>query len=198
MVDVLFENYNVNDGTDTHVQIYGNIWRGQTFTLGTVSTNGNHIITSIKLYISKTGLNPGIITVSIRETDGTGLPIGIDLSTGTTNGDTLPDFPVAEWREIIMTPYVLVASQKYAIIVRCLTGDAVNSVNWVTNSNPLYAGGEIITSMDNDITWTVNPAADRLFEEYGIAIKTISEKYCDYWDVMFKYKTEAFNKRLKQ
>jgi len=78
----LYEYYNTGDDSSTNV--YNITWYAQTFTPSVA-----HTITSVKLLLYRTG-SPGTVTVSIRATDGSGHPIGSDLCSGTTNGDTLP------------------------------------------------------------------------------------------------------------
>ncbi|GAI02948.1 unnamed protein product, partial [marine sediment metagenome] len=74
-----------------------------------------HKITSVKLKLARTG-SPGILTVSIRATNGEGHPTGGDLCSGTTNGNTLPVYPSTEWREITLgAGYNLASDTKYAI-----------------------------------------------------------------------------------
>ena len=79
----IYEYYSTGD--DAAASIYGNTWDTQTFTPSVA-----HTITSVKLKLYKTGTGPGTITVGIRATDGSGLPTGSDLCSGTTDGNTLP------------------------------------------------------------------------------------------------------------
>ena len=86
----LYENYNTGD--DNGSLIYSTVWNAQTFTPAS-----SHTILKVNLKLIKVG-NPGTITVSIRATDA-GKPTGVDLCSGTTNGNTL-SLSTSEWRLI--------------------------------------------------------------------------------------------------
>jgi len=164
----LYERYNTGD--NTFWLIGGIKWGGQTFTIGNTSTNEDHVITSVKLLLSR-GTNPGIITVSIRAT-ADGKPTGNDLAVGTTNGNTLPTPPLYEWREISLSPHhTLLADTQYAIIARCLDGGGADVVYWrLDSSSPTYTGGTYIRSEDDNSTWDIHAGYDSMFEEYGTVV----------------------------
>jgi hypothetical protein len=147
--------------------VQGVNWVSQTFTVGTTGTNVNHYITSVKLLMGRND-NPGTINVSIKTVNATGCPTGINLTYGTTNGDTLPVYPAGEWREIVFnTQYLLASSTKYAIVVRAPSGSGTKRVEWFyTNANP-YAGGNLAISENTGITWTKYTLNDCAFQEYG-------------------------------
>ena len=152
----LFEKHNTGDNTDSW--LYGATWAGQTFT-PTIS----HKITSVKLKLYRV-TTPGIVTVSIRATDGSGLPTGSDLISGTTDGDTLTTNTAGEWREVTLgAGYDLVAGTKYAIVIRSVT----QTLAWRLE-DPLgnYAGGNSLDSSDSGVSWT-NLNDDFMFEEWG-------------------------------
>ncbi|GAH98076.1 unnamed protein product, partial [marine sediment metagenome] len=156
-----YEYYNTGDvGGDGCWDIK---WVAQTFTPSIA-----HKITSVKLKLSKWG-SPGIITVSIRATNGSGHPNGADLCSGTTNGNTLPTGEPSEWREITLgAGYDLSADTKYAIVVRALTGDGANFPIWrVDNAAPTYTGGCWERSVNSGGTWISNAGIDFMFEEWG-------------------------------
>lgn len=163
----LYERYNTGDTTGTG--IYSTDWEAQTFTIGNTGPNEDHNITSVKLLLSRTG-NPGTVIVSIRDTDGDGKPTGDDLTSGTTNGNTLPVHPNKEWREITLTPYPLSASTKYAIVVRAPDGNYNNDIAWrIDDDDPTYEGGSEAYSSNSGDTWVLDESLDFIFEEYGIA-----------------------------
>jgi len=154
---------------NTFDSIRGNLWKAQTFTPST-----SHLITSVKIKARRYG-SPGIITVSIRATLG-GHPSGPDLCpAGTTDGDTLTDASPGEWREITLgAGTILTAGIKYAIVVRALTGDGSNNLQWrLDSTNPAYTGGCKEYSSDAGVTWHSYdgvehiPSSDELFEEWG-------------------------------
>ena len=152
-------------------QVYiGENWVGQTFTVGNVGTDVDHIVTSVKitLFLRNSGETPGNVTVSIRAT-ASDLPTGSDLASGTTNGSTLTDDTDGEVREITFsTGALLRASTKYAIIVRLATPNADNKVAWKRLSlggGTNYGGGNTVTSDDGNTWNTATP--DQNFEEWG-------------------------------
>lgn len=154
----LYEYYIVGDSTQGGIA--GVNWEGQTFT-----PSEAHTITSVKLKLFRDGL-PGTITVSIRATSG-GLPTGADLASGTTDGDTLTG--AAEWREITLGAGTeLLASTKYAIVVRALSGVPwTDYVQWRTDATGTYTGGNRINSVTSGVSWTTIAAYDYMFEEWG-------------------------------
>lgn len=166
MSDTLYEYYTTGD--DDATIIYGVNWNAQTFTIGTVGTDENHNITSVKLLLYRVG-SPGTLTIAITAVDGDGKPTGADLTSGTTNGDTLTDVFTGDWREITLTPYELQASTQYAIIVKALSGDGSNYLRWRRDvSSPTYAGGTHAYTDDSGSSWNVVATQDCLFEEYGL------------------------------
>ena len=165
MSDTLYERYNT--GHDNYDYIYGAKWRAQTFTVGNTGANENHNITSVKLLLYRVE-SPGTVTVGIRAVDDDGKPTGSDLTSGTTNGNTLPTGSPYEWREITLTSYTLQASTKYAIVFRVPNGDSSNSCVWRRDaSSPTYTGGSKCYSLNSGSTWTTDTFNDFMFEEYG-------------------------------
>ena len=160
----LYEYYNAGD--DTAWNVFAGTWRAQTFTPATA-----HKITSVKIRIYRQG-SPGNITVSIRETDGSGHPTGGDLGdTGTTNGDTLTASSAGEWREITLGNYNLDASTKYAIVVRVLGGDGSNRIYWrIDETSPSYTDGNFESSTNSGSSWSTNSGYDCMFEDWGEVI----------------------------
>ena len=171
----LFESYAGSDDTTTNIN--GVNWFTMTFT-----PSASHTITSVFITFYKEG-SPGTITVSIRATDGAGKPTGSDLASGTTNGNTLPNDPSREKREITLgagTP--LSASTKYAVVVRALSGDSLNQVHpSLDNTSPSYAGGSFGTSADSGATWTMNTGIDVNFEEWGELSGQFMSLNKNYW-----------------
>jgi hypothetical protein len=158
----IYESYNAGDDGDS--SIYGSTWRAQTFTPSVA-----HTITSVKLMLWRTGSGPGTITVGIRATDGSGLPTGSDLCSGTIDGNTLTISSAGAWYEITFASgYDLSAGTQYAIVARAPGGDAGNRGYWRRDaSSATYSGGNLLQSANSGSTWT--PLADRdfMFEEWG-------------------------------
>jgi len=167
----LFEHY--NEGEEIGSSVYGVNWKAQTFT-----PQATHKITSVKLLLSrKSGGNPGTIMVSIRATDEDGKPTGDDLCSGTTNGNTLPEYTEKEWREINFSSSVqLMANIKYAIVVRAPNSDGDNRLFWwIDYSSPTYEGGSYAQSSDSGVSWALDAGYDCMFEEWGNPVKTVSD-----------------------
>lgn len=162
-LDPLYENFTEPD--DGKGSFYGTEWRAQSFTVGAVG----HTITSVKLKLCRAD-SPGTITVSIRNTDGLGYPTGDDLTSGTTDGNTLPHcyVPPAEWREISLTEITLNPTTKYAIVARAPSVAYANRIEWSISSAGGYDGGNSMTSSSSgvDDTWS-GYTTDGLFEVWG-------------------------------
>ncbi|MBA7570878.1 hypothetical protein ES708_12634 [subsurface metagenome] len=173
----LFEHYIVDDNESAG--LYGIYWRAQTFTPSIA-----HKIASVRLKLLRYG-SPGTITVSIRATDENGHPTGGDLCSGTTNGNTLPTHPSAEWREITLgAGYDLDADTMYAIVVRALDSDDADYPAWRRDSGaPAYIGGCWEASNDSGNTWTGYKVIDGMFEEWGgpivVELAGVSSGVCD-------------------
>ena len=162
----LYEHYNTGDDTISSGPC-GVVWYAQTFT-----TESPHAVTSVKLKLRRVGL-PGTVTVSIRATDGVGHPTGTDLTSGTTDGDTLPLASPYEWREITLPPYSLTSSTKYAIVLRAPAGDTANYLGCCFDNAPGgYAGGNSEISSNSGSTWTTGDN-DFMFEVYGEALPEV-------------------------
>jgi hypothetical protein len=160
---VLFEYYNT--GYDIYPQLFGVTWRAQTFT-----TTSYHSITSVKLFLERVG-SPGTVTVSIRATDGNGHPTGGDLTSGTTDGNTLCQAAPC-WREIPLTEYALSPNTKYAIVVRISDGGTLKAIYWYADgSSPTYTGGNGEITYDYGASWTTW-AYDHMFEIWGNSLNT--------------------------
>ena len=162
-----YENY-MSGSFGTAFTVWGSRWRAQTFTpvIG-------HKITSVKLALGRKG-SPGIMTVSIRAVDANNRPTGPDLASGTINANTFLITPPASVRyeEITFDAGIdLSAGTMYAIVVRCLTGDAdINYARWeVDNGGTPYTGGEVELSSDSGATWTEYGAGDFdfFFQDWG-------------------------------
>ncbi|KKK59244.1 hypothetical protein LCGC14_3036340, partial [marine sediment metagenome] len=146
--------------------IRGDLWIAQTF-----SPPVSHVITSVEIKARRQGF-PGTITVSIKATDGNGQPTEADLASGTTDGDTfISDVgdPPGEWREISLGGGTsLTGGQKYAIVIRALTGDESNNLQWrLDSSSPTYTGGNREVSLNASTTWTTFSNHDLLFKVHG-------------------------------
>lgn len=149
---------------------YGDVWYGQSFTVGTVGSNEDHVITSVKLRLYRTG-SPGNINVHIRATS-SGLPTGETLCSGSFDGNSIiaQSFPgPGLWYEISLGDGALLsASTQYCILLEC-TGSEISAdrVNWLMQSPGTSNGGTSLSSNDDDVTWGTGPATDQTFRVYG-------------------------------
>ena len=153
-----FEYYSTGDNAETGA--YDANWWAQTFTPSIA-----HTVTSVKLKLYRLG-SPGTVIVSIKATS-EGKPTGSDLTSGTTNGDTLTDSSAGEWREITLSNYALSASTQYAIVIRALTGDIDNYVGLRYDTTGTYTGGNGALSVDSGSFWTTYSDFDFMFEDWG-------------------------------
>lgn len=144
-------------------------WTAQTFTVAET-----FVIQSVKLKLYRTASDPGIITVSIRNT-AANKPIGDDLIYGTTDGDTLTVDTDGEWRTITFnTQRELPIGTTFAIVIRCTGTDTTPyPVKWRVNVDSDYEGGRYNYSADSGVTWTLYhdtpDASDFMFECWGDA-----------------------------
>jgi len=155
----LFENFNTGDNAAGAIES-STIWRAQTFT-----AESSHAITSVKLKLYRDGA-PGTITASIRAT-AEGLPTGSDLTSGTTDGDTLTTDTAGEWREITLASLELTSGVVYSIVIGQSNATPLNRADWRHDSSaPPYAGGTGCRSTDSGASW-VSQSLDSMFEVWG-------------------------------
>lgn len=144
----------------------GATWYAQTFT-----AEQDHQVTFLKLYLCKYG-NPGTATVSIRATDSSGKPGGYDLASGTTNGNTLPQYGSGdEWRQFNLSQTLSLSNNtKYAIVVRAANGDASNRICWNASyggAGDKYSGGVMYESLNAGGSWNEELSWDGSFQIWG-------------------------------
>ena len=157
----LYEYYNTNN--DQSGDIYGVLWKAQTFTPATA-----HTITSVKLKLYRVG-SPGTITVGIRATS-SGKPTGNDLCSGTYDGNSITTNIAGAWYEITFgAGYNLSAGTVYAIVVRATSANGSTSyVEWrMDGSSSTYSGGQYYSSGDSGSTWDGTSSYDFMFEDWG-------------------------------
>lgn len=167
--DTLYEYCNASSAT-TNFDSYGNNQVGQTFTLGTVGSNTNHYITSVKLYTYRYGSIAGTSRVSIYNVNASGFPTGsplcyVDVASNSFTGS------VSNFEVTFSPPYALVqSSTKYFIRLNTTGGDATHLIRWKGKSGS-YSGGCISTSTNGGVSWTNYSSGgyDVNFFEYGIS-----------------------------
>ena len=159
---ILYEHYIIGD--TANLGRYAQFWAAQTF-----KPLQAHKITSVKFKLFRTGL-PGILDVSIKATDDDGHPTGIDLCSGTIDGDTLTtDFPGIYYEITLGAGYDLLVDTKYAIVIRALSGDSSNVFQIRYASPGTYPRGNLEISSDSGTSWTTGAAFDFMFEDWGQA-----------------------------
>lgn len=152
----LFEYYNTGDNDVNSV--VDPKWEAQTFT-----PQISHIIKKVKIKIYRLGL-PGIVSVGIRATDAEGKPSGMDLVSGTIDGDTFTTDSVGAWYDIDLgSGTILSSGVKYAIV---LGNSASGWARWRVAVPSSYEGGTCATSFDSGNTWVLC-GNDTMFEEWG-------------------------------
>ncbi len=155
---VLYEY--LSSGSDNcTVDTYSANWGYQTFT-----TSQAHTVSSVRLYIQRTG-NPGTVTTSIKRTTG-GIPTGTDLGAATYNGNNFATSP--SWYEFAFSPEIrLESSTQYAVVVRAIDGSAANKVEWCMVNAGGLANGNAGYSTDSGSSWVSLAPADHLLEIWG-------------------------------
>lgn len=155
-----YANYTAGD--DFGREVWGGNWYAQTF-----NTTTSHTINIIRLKLWKEG-TPGTLTVSLRETDGSGHPTGTDLCSGTLNGTLLgPDSP-GTWQDIIVDECTLTVNTTYAIVCKGTGTDGLNNIHWgLDTSAATYAGGNELFSSNSGTTWTAHATYDCMFNIFG-------------------------------
>ena len=94
----------------------------------------------------------------------TGDPTGVDLASGTTNGNTLPQVGAWEEREITLGAGVeLTSGTQYAIVVRAPDATPGDSVHWILLTSNGYATGNNLSSANSGSTWTAHATWDSWF-----------------------------------
>ena len=156
----LYEYWNTGD--DTSHPVWSTYWKAQTFTVGDTA----HMVTSVKIKMFAYGSPPSPRTIGIRATDASGHPTGSDLTSGTYlwESGTSPGV----WQEVTVTPYLLNANTKYAIVHRVPNGESNKLMYWRADTDGAYAGGNYEESANSGSSWTtVLDYGDFMFEVWG-------------------------------
>lgn len=149
-------------GDNSNFNFQATRWMFQTFTPCT-----SHQLQFVKLKLFRYG-SPGTLTVGIRATDGSGLPTGADIKSGTFDGNTITTDTAGAWYTIPFPSVVNVTSGvKYAIVMRAINGDSSNHLQTrlSTNANATYCCGWGDYSEDSGNTWMGVSTWDLPFEE---------------------------------
>lgn len=164
----LWESYST--GADGDYEVQNNEWYAQTFTI----TPESHTINEIRVFGYREG-EPGTITISLRETDGTGVPFGSDLTSGTFDGDAVTNSTAGAWCAVAITETNLDYDSVYAVVMRAEVGDTDNSFHIkIDESTPSYSDGSAIESSDSGVTWSADTSSDTYFQVYGKGLVEVS------------------------
>ena len=158
-MDYSLEDY-YNTGDNSVVWQYGAYWDSQTFQTGSA-----YAISRVKIKCFRTG-SPGTVTVGLRATTA-GKPSGVDLTSGTFDGNSITSSSPGEWVAVDFTPYELSITTTYAIVVRAPSGSASHRLNWRRDSGAGYAGGSRVYSLNSGSSWSIDAANDFMFETYS-------------------------------
>lgn len=153
---------------DSWNTFYSPYYNAQTFTIGTVGSNENFTLDSIKLYMQKTGSPSGTMTIKIQTTDGSNNINSTVISEGTINYNAITS---AAWYEISMSAASLSASTQYAICMYVPNTDSSNKIGCYGEGNQtIYAGGLRAYSTNSGADDFPNKVAvsDIYFEIWGI------------------------------
>ena len=165
----LWESYAA--GVDANYEAYGNLWYGQTFTVDPES----HSALQLRILAYREG-SPGTVTISIRAVDGSDLPTGSDLTSGTFDGDAITTDSAGAWYGVTLTEYSLDYGVTYGIVIRAEAGDISNSLHIrYDGSSAGYTGGAEVTSANGGISWTEDTDDDSYFEVRGSALIELTQ-----------------------
>lgn len=156
----------------------------QTFTVGTVGANEDHVVLRTRLHLVKVSGPAGTLKVQIRGTSA-GVPNDTVHAEGTILMENLST--TNRWEEINMTiSEKLTAGGVYAVCIlspNATTLDGTNKVRWtIENTSPTYGGGSDYTSSNIGSTWSAG-TKDHAFELIGNAW---SPTLCNYNDILGK------------
>jgi len=159
----LYENYITGD--DASQGFYATLaWEAQTFT-----PSIDHIVSSVKVKLSKGAGTTGTITASIFDTDANDKPTGSALCSGTLDSSGVTTDAEGDWYEITFsTTELLLSGAIYALALKNSTDDPTKAMVWRRDgSDPSYTGGMRHTTADEGSTWTAYSDDDFMFEEWG-------------------------------
>ncbi len=102
-----------------------------------------------------------------------GDPTGADLASGTTNGNTLPQYGIGwEEREITLgAGTALTNGTKYAIVGRALTATPANELFWSKRIDDPTANGDAYNSADSGGSWAISVNDDVWFKTKAGAVE---------------------------
>ena len=190
----LYQSYNVWD--DSSAALYLGNYYSQTFTTG----SDIYSLYSVRLKLYGVGTT-GDIYCTIRATNASGYPNGLDMAGGTKAGSLLTTSTSGLWYEIPMGSMILNASTTYAIVCYGTGTTTANDICWRYDNGSAgnYSGGQMFNSSNGGITWVPNSnTSDAMFEVWGYPTNTINDVkvFQDYsvtgdWLVVASYDIES-------
>jgi hypothetical protein len=134
-------------------QFYSTKWKGQTFKVGTLTTDEKTYLYNVSVKLYRDG-SIGTLTAYLYSANTTGLPVGAILASGTKDVSTVTTSTSGEWVNITMTTYYLLSNTRYAIALN-LPGTSGNKLYWLKSPSPgTYTGGRAVESDDSGVTWS--------------------------------------------
>jgi hypothetical protein len=139
---------------NTNYAVYLARWGGQSF----IPTLGS--LTSVQLYLRKTGNPPADIVFSVRSSL-TGSDL-VSLSKPASQIPTNIGWLTFDFNDLTLTP-----GNTYYLVLRTSGGDTSNCYQWVYGSNTPYTNGALSTSYNTGSSWTQYIQYDFSFKTYG-------------------------------
>jgi hypothetical protein len=160
----IFEHFTSDDNNGN---FGGSYWRGQTFTPA-ISHTLNLVKVKLSRYPGYTAI--GDVEFAIYATDGSGLPTGSAISTGSMPVIDIPTVGYFVY-EITMDPVVVTAGTKYAIIFSAPSMEygSMSYAAKIPSDDSDYAGGTLVGSTNSGTSWFETADRRAYFEEWGIA-----------------------------
>ena len=173
VVDLLQEYWVTNNGC-AGMNHAGTTWHAQTFT-----ANSTYNLTAIELQFIRHSGATGSLTVSIRNTDGSGYPTGPDLAI--SNPASVDGLTVDACSTVYFdfnSPFLELSNGvKYAIVARTFVGSGIVGIGYHNPGG--YVPGEAFQSFNAGVGWLYpdnEPTSDLLFRIYGEGTVPPSEK----------------------
>ena len=102
----------------------------------------SHSVGKISIIIGKGNANNlGTISLGIYAVDGSGLPTGAALTSGTIDGNTIPDWGSETFVDFIVTQTSITNGVQYAIVISCDAYGTSQKLEWGLATDA-YTGGK--------------------------------------------------------
>jgi hypothetical protein len=149
------------EGENDYVTFGLSAWCGQSFT-----ANSSYVLTDVGLRLFHFSGVASDVVVSLRGTDGAGLPVGSDLATGYLAGSGLGLDLAGSWFNVSLGNFSMMSGARYALVVH--TVDVLDVGGWLVDSGSQgFLGGNCLGSVDNGTTWSNDFGRDCMFMVYG-------------------------------